>query len=61
MNVRVRRGTSWTADTPTKLFEGNYVAAANGRTYDVSADGQRFVMIKPASEAASPSITVVQH
>ena len=61
MSVHVKREASWTADTPTKLFEGGYVSPINGRTYDVSASGQRFVMIKPASEAAPPSIIVVQH
>jgi hypothetical protein len=29
-----------------KLFAGPYVAGTLGRTYDVSADGQRFLMIK---------------
>ena len=61
MSVRVGGGATWTAETPTKLFEGSYVAPIMGRSYDVSADGQRFVMIKPAPEAAPPSIVVVQN
>jgi hypothetical protein len=58
--------------TPVKVFStGAYLAptgAANGapgRTYDVSADGQRFLMIKDVSvrEDTPPpqSITVVQN
>jgi serine/threonine-protein kinase len=33
---------------PTKLFEGPWYAGVPGRTYDVAADGQRFLMIKEA-------------
>jgi serine/threonine-protein kinase len=48
MRVGVTRGSTWAATTPTKLFEGDYGAAAfhSGRTYDVSPDGRRFLMIK---------------
>ena len=36
--------------------------SASGRTYDVSADGQRFLMVKqPANQAAAPQIVIVQH
>ena len=54
------------AGTPTRLFEGPYflAAAASGRTYDVSPDGQRFLMIKPVGpdQADAPtSIILVQH
>lgn len=52
MSVRVERGPTWSAGTPTKVFEGRYfqgggAAAGFGRTYDVSPDGHRFLMIKP--------------
>ena len=69
------RGATWNAGTPAKLLEGRYFTGANTRiipnlqggffwTYDVSADGQRFVMIKATDSAATatpPSIIVVQH
>jgi Tol biopolymer transport system component len=61
MSVRVKRETTWTADPPTKLFDGDYVSPVVGRTYDASANGQRFVMIKPTDEAAHPSVIVVQN
>jgi eukaryotic-like serine/threonine-protein kinase len=58
-------GASWHGGTPTKLLERRYYDAGNsGRTYDVSPDGQRFLMIKPsASDAitAPPMLIVVQH
>ena len=54
------------AGSPTRLFEGPYflAAAAAGRTYDVSPDGQRFLMIKVGAgsdqTAAPTNIVVVQ-
>ncbi len=53
MNVRVERAATWTAGTSTKLFEGPYFytdtgVIGRGRTYDVSPDGRRFLMLKDA-------------
>ena len=51
-----------------KLLEGRYYtsagSASGGRMYDVSPDGQRFLMIKaPGTDAsaAPPALIVVQH
>jgi len=59
-------GATWNAGTPAKLLEGRYYTPRGGnvgRTYDVSADGQRFLMINaPAvATATAPSLIVVQH
>ena len=58
-------GTTWNAGAPTKLFGGRYFSAGTaGRTYDVSPDGQRFLMIKtPATDRglAPSALIVVQH
>ena len=58
-------GATWNAGTPVKLFDGRYLSAGTlGRTYDVSPDGQRFLMIKaPGTDAGvgPPAIVVVQH
>jgi Tol biopolymer transport system component len=67
MAVPVDAATStWSSGVPLKLFAGPYLLRTNdlGRHYDVSADGQRFVMIKlqptdPSAEAAH--IVVVQN
>jgi len=68
MSARIEHGPTFAAATPTKLFEGRgryYLGGgANiGRTYDVSPDGRRFVMIKTGGgtegTAAPASITVV--
>ena len=52
MSVRVRAGETWGADPPTTLFEGPYFyndtpnALGEMRTFDVSPDGQRFLLMK---------------
>jgi serine/threonine-protein kinase len=59
------RGATWNAGTPMKLLEGRYYTGiGSGRSYDVSPDGQRFLMIKaPGGEtgATPPALIVVQH
>ena len=69
MSVRVEPGTTWTASTPTKLIDGrSYHGERNSdvffRTYDVSPDGKRFLMIKKAAAPTKPraaSIVVVEN
>jgi serine/threonine-protein kinase len=59
--VRVAIDTSrgFSASAPEEVFEGQYYvdprASARGRTYDVSADGLRFVMIKDIDPQRKPS------
>jgi serine/threonine-protein kinase len=68
LRVPVEAGAAtWNAGTPMKLLErGSYTPSGyTGRTYDVSPDGQRFLMIKEGGgsdqTAAPPQIIVVQH
>ena len=68
MSVRVGRGSSWSSGTPIRLFEQAYyigISSSAERTYDVSADGKRFLMIKPSGAAdptsAPASLVVVQN
>jgi serine/threonine-protein kinase len=65
MAVPVRLAPSFEAGNPTKIVEGTFFNNISGRTYDVSSDGQRFLMIKePTSadaSAAPPNIVVVEH
>ena len=58
------RSTVWSAGTPVVLFQGRYFTGTQGRTYDVSPDGRRFLMVKEAGADqgdARPQIIVVQH
>jgi serine/threonine-protein kinase len=66
MRVGVSRGPSWSATQPSVAVKEGYVTNPVwwGRSYDVSPDGQRFLMIKEsgADGTATPaSIIVVQH
>jgi serine/threonine-protein kinase len=40
------RGAGLTVDAPRKLFSGRYVSSTPNRGYDVTPDGQRFVMVR---------------
>ena len=60
--VPIQSGATFVAGTPQTLFEGRYLAPFTGRTYDVSPDGRRFLMIKDArttDPAAPPPQLVV--
>ena len=67
MRVAIERGPTWAASAPTKLLNEGYftVPGVNpGRTYDISPDGQRFLMIKAggaSDQVAAPQIVVVQN
>jgi hypothetical protein len=55
---------SWSAGTPVQILNEAYFANAQGRTYDVSPDDQRFLMIRLASSdrtATPPQIVVVKN
>jgi hypothetical protein len=62
MAVDVTTQPGFTAGKPRQLFEGHYVRSPYSvPTYDVSPDGQRFLMIKPIEQeqAAPTQINVV--
>ena len=66
MAVRVdARGSSWrTKGSPVKVVEGPYLnrTSRSSRNYDVSSDGQCFLMVKPpAKQAATPQVIVVHN
>lgn len=67
--VAVEPGQTFRTGAPSILFEGDYVQELEGtgaHNYDVSHDGQRFLMVVPApaeklGENARPRIVVVQN
>jgi eukaryotic-like serine/threonine-protein kinase len=68
MRVGVERAQLWAATTPTLLIKAGYFTVPGvspGRTYDISPDGQRFLLIKEgggSEQAAAPiTLIVVQH
>jgi len=70
MRVGVGNERSWAPSAPTKVVERGYFVGSGSvggnpfRNYDVSADGQRFLMMKAGSSdqvETSQQIVVVQH
>jgi serine/threonine-protein kinase len=70
MASRVQVSPTFTAGTPVKLFDApsilfdsRFVGVGTNRTFDVSPDGQRFLVIKlnSAETAAGGSMTLVQN
>jgi len=62
MAVPVTTEPTFSAGHPSMLFEGEYLASpfpATGVTYDVTADGQRFLMVKETPQASDIKINVV--
>jgi hypothetical protein len=62
MAVDITTQSSFSAGNPRVLFQGEYVlASAPVTNYDVSPDGQRFLMVKPveSAETAPTQINVV--
>ena len=58
------RGATWSTGRPVKVVQGPYATGGprSTRTYDVSPDGQRFLMVKQlASHAPAPQIIIVQN
>ena len=46
--VEVRTSPTFSAGAPRLLYEGRYIQSPNGvASYDVSADGQRFLRVQP--------------
>ncbi len=59
MAVEITTEPTFTAGTPRLLFEGRYERDVANRTYyDVSPDGQRFLMVE-AAETGTAQINVV--
>jgi hypothetical protein len=60
--VPIQTKPAFKAGTPTRLLERRYFSASQGRSYDVSPDGQRFLMIKQMQapdEAVNTSLSIV--
>jgi serine/threonine-protein kinase len=57
------RGGKFSVSPPRKVFEGPYatLTRASGRTYDVSPDGRRFLVVKPPANQPKSQIVVVQN
>ena len=60
MAVEVNTQPNFAGGKPRVLFQGQYLSSFPTRSnYDVSPDGQRFLMLKPVEQAAPTQINVV--
>jgi hypothetical protein len=65
--VSVGRGESWSAAPPRIVVKAGYdtiTPGLLGREYDVSPDGQRFLVLKRGAadqNPVAPQIVIVQH
>jgi serine/threonine-protein kinase len=60
--VQQTEAGGFSAGTPAMLFGGQYFTILAGRTYDVSPDGSRFLMVRnaaPSTGASAPQLVVV--
>jgi serine/threonine-protein kinase len=61
MAVPIQMTSSFSAGNPAKLFEGSYLSfggpGSTARWYDVSRDGQKFLMIKEPATTTDPTAT----
>src|SRR5262249_50883316 len=58
MAAAISPGVAFSAAAPHQVFDGPYYAGSGGivgRTYDVSADGKRFLMIKDSGTESGTS------
>ena len=66
MAVPIETGQGFMWGNPAVLFEGQFAPSLGGRNYDVSPDGQQFLMLKLGSvddvpDAPEARITIVQN
>jgi len=66
LGVGVSARASWAATTPATIVKEGYATATPvnpGRTYDISADGQRFLLVKAETvpNVPPPQLIVVPH
>ena len=59
--VAVTTWPDFSVGSVTRLFQSGYFRAADWHSYDVSTDGQRFVVVDSAEGAEPPTIRVVQN
>jgi hypothetical protein len=57
MAVPITLRPTFTVGTPRQLFEGRYGATAVIRSYDVTADGRRFLMVQ---QQERPAVTAAE-
>ena len=58
MAVDIDTSKGFNAGRSHVLFDGSYQRTEPVRNYDVSPDGQRFIMLKPAGDSEPPTTAI---
>ena len=61
MVVSVTTAASFSTGSATKLFWHESLKGDAAHPYDVSADGQRFVVLERVGQQAAPAVRVVEN
>ena len=62
MSVELKAGSGFAVGEPRVLFPaGQYTLTGTSQVYDVSADGRRFVMVRPVAGIAETELVLVQN
>jgi serine/threonine-protein kinase len=63
MTAPITTTSTFSTGTPTRLFDGRFMATLGSRAYDVAADGRRFIMVQPVEQPPLPvaQIVIVQN
>jgi len=63
MAAPITNSPGFSIGTPRKLFDGTFTVSGGSRSYDVTADGRRFIMIHPGPQPPLPvsQIVIVQN
>ena len=59
MSVVITVGSGLEAGPPTRLFQTRILGSGGFDRYDMTSDGQRFLLLEPPESASAPPITVV--
>ena len=59
MSVSVETNPTFNPGTPELVLEGDYLSLQGGRTYEVSPDGERFLIIKPIDSSDTETKIIV--
>jgi hypothetical protein len=59
MRVPIQTEPRFIRGRPEVLFTGSYFIGGLDRNYDISPDGQRFLMMKQAEQTSAPSQIIV--
>jgi hypothetical protein len=61
MAVFIQTKPLFRAEKPRQLFTGRFTGAGRDRTFDVTADGGRFLMVQSDPSSSLQQLTVVQN